>query len=180
MKSIEPWPCGDWPPAVGPFGDTWAKWTCWVWWPPMWCICWEWEKNEVDCCDPLLKALPLTFWIWPVAILSRCTSSRSASFRAVEATIMIKKPENYENCFALLSSPGETMDSIICLFVCSMILECRMSQNKMATCSAPLRKYLITGTISFLILQFSLAGYMCALLGSISKMMLCWVRSEVV
>lgn len=57
-----------------------GMWSCWCW-EPKWCKVWGWEEN----CGvkPLLKLFPWTAGICPVAILSLCTSSLNASFRAV-------------------------------------------------------------------------------------------------
>lgn len=62
--------------------DDWGMWSCCCCcWAPKWCKAWGWEENCGG--SPLLKLFPLTAGICPVAILSLCTSSLNASFRAV-------------------------------------------------------------------------------------------------
>lgn len=62
--------------------DGWGTCGCWDGGLPKWCKAGWWE--EYCGVKPRLKGFPLTAGIWPVAILSRCTSSLNASFKAAE------------------------------------------------------------------------------------------------
>lgn len=97
MKSIES--LNEWSLRDGPLEEVWdgdvrSCWAWWVfgfdtcWWALVLGICGRREKNgDADCWSPpLLRAVPLMLDICPVAILSRWTSSRSASLRAVTET----------------------------------------------------------------------------------------------